>query len=250
MANKRNQILRTYHSAARADYSLVILPVLMIPLVVWALIEIPTVLEAEKGLEWYWFAGAIGALLLFPLWAKIKALLFSRFRVTTDAVLHEHGLISRSSSEIRIQDIRNVVVNQGVLDRIFMVGDISFSSAAGDFEEVQFSKVSRPNLVKEFVKELQRKLSDGVLDDQERAELDEIDRRGRGKKKKAAAEPTPEATPAPARKKQAPAAAPAASDDGDDRDELYRLLAQQEAEGVSDEGEDAEAEAEATTDRS
>lgn len=248
MAKKRNQILRTYHSAARADYSLVILPILLIPLVVWALIQIPVALEAEKGLEWYWFAGAVGALLLFPLWAKAKALLFSRFRVTTDAVLHEHGLISRRSSEIRIRDIRNIVVEQGVMDRLFLVGDIAFSSAAGDQEEVRFLKISKPNQIKEFVKELQHKMSDGVLDDDERAELDAIDGRSKRKKKTAAAAAAqPDDGGLEVETTAPPEPAAASSDDGD-RDELYRLLAEQEAAGVSQDP--AEAEAQAATDRS
>ena len=57
--------------------------------------------------------------------------------------------------EIRIRDIRAINVRQPVLKRIMRIGDIGFSSSAGDEEEVVFIGVANPEVVKTEVRRRQ-----------------------------------------------------------------------------------------------
>lgn len=280
-SRKNAHIVRTYRTAARSELGLIVPSMLLIPAVVYALFYFEQRMR-EVGtdvswLDWRWFAVPVGVLLLFPLWAKFKTRFFSRFRVTLDSVSEEHGLFSKKSSEVRIQDIRNIVVEQSFLDRLLLIGDVYFSSAAGSDTEVRFSSVPRPGRIKELVRDIQNKLKDGELSEAETAEIMAAagakGRRERipsaGEDAAAARARTPAAEPAPAkaggeaagraepsaapvaqsrarseapaaepRREPEPAAAPrkpaTKPSDDDARDELYRLLAEQEADGKSE----------------
>lgn len=284
MAKKKNEshIVRTYRTVARSELGLIVPSVLLIPAILAALIYMRRQLLLNGNdvefMAWWWFAAPVAILLLFPLWAKFKTRFFSRYRVTLDSVVEEHGLFSKASSEIRIQDIRNIVVKQSFLDRVLRMGTVHFSSAAGNAVEVKFRKVAAPNKVKELVRDLQKMLSDGELSD---AEVAEITEKANPRKKK------PEAVGAGEAAARARAATPSkgadkgestgagagngkrassstesdgdgssasgssgavqtaaggsssrpssgASADDEARDELYRLLAEQEADGKAE----------------
>ncbi len=315
MAKKKVHVVRTFHTAARSRHALFVLPVLQIPAVVLLLREFNerlTTAGSDQPVEPHWYIISVVGLLLLPLWAKIHTFLFTRYRVTLDSVVEQQGLFSRHTSEIRIADIRNVVVNQSMLDRIVLIGDVSFSSAAGSGIEVTFRKIARPGRVRDLVKDIQDRISDGTLSADDiaaiRAEADpKLARRERKRAALAAQaenatsattpaaekEPVPResgstpaanvatsagdsdaadddatasddagpgtaAKPSPATEGDAPEkpasgdtgtptagaastpaaddSAPAADKDGDTaRDELYRLLAQQAAEGKAEE---------------
>jgi len=224
-------------------------------------------------------ASLCGFLLLFPLWAKLRAKFFSRYYVTLDSVIEEHGLLSRKSSEIRIRDIRNMVVEQTLVDRIVGVGTLFFSSAAGSHVEVRFIDVSRPRRVGDLVRAIQSKLGDGVLSSEEIADLSAQAGKAPPARPPPSVEPRPEPPPtkrslsldsaesevhsqrgntqtglgaigasgrssAVAESSSATTAdrgaettqgsLAAEADEGETRDELYRLLAEQEEEGESD----------------
>ncbi len=160
-------VVRTYRTVARASLGLIVPPMILIPAVVWAFWMLQKRSEANQvePLPLVWCLIPVGFLLLFPLWAKLKSLAFSRYVVTLDSVVEEHGVFGKTTSEIRIQDIRNIVVKQSFLDRLLLFGNVSFSSAAGTDVEVNFPNVSRPSRIKELVRDIQSRLSDGELDD-------------------------------------------------------------------------------------
>ena len=64
------------------------------------------------------------------------------------------GILSRKEREIRISDIREVGVKQSVLQRIFSLGSISFSSASTGGIEVVFEGVKNPMGIKKQVNEI------------------------------------------------------------------------------------------------
>lgn len=234
--SRGDEILRRYHAAARGEYALFFSPLLTIPLLVLVLHAVVRAVAALDGqteevvdaagevaqsappdTPWWWYAVIVAVCLLFPLWAKIKTVLATRYTVSRDAVMSEEGFISRRSSEIRIRDIRNFTVDQNIIERLLGIGHVAFSSSAGDRDEVIFRKVSRPNDIKRVVRDIQHKVADGVLDTEERAEL--------------GLEAKPAATapaPSPQKKPAAPTTSAGGAVDDDSRDELYRLLAEQE----------------------
>jgi hypothetical protein len=71
--------------------------------------------------------------------------------ITTRRVIDREGLLSKNTSEIMIKDIRQVVVQQTFVDRLFNVGTISFSSSAGDGVEVSMEHVAKPAHVKRVI---------------------------------------------------------------------------------------------------
>lgn len=242
----RDEVLRRYHAAARGEYGLFFSPLWTIPLLVIVLQGVVRAVAALDGqteaavdaagevaqttgpdTPWWWYAILVAFCLLFPLWAKVKTVLSSRYTVSRDAVMSEEGFISRRSSEIRIRDIRNFTVQQNIVERVLNIGHVAFSSSAGDRDEVIFRNVSRPQDVKRVVRDIQHKVADGVLDSDERADLG---------LSAASSETAPAPTPPGAKPSSPKPASPAAptttaggAPDDDSRDELYRLLAEQES---------------------
>lgn len=228
----KSHTIRVYRSVPRSRPGLLYLPLLLLPAVLYGMYrlaqELPALSEnADATLPWYSYATAAGCLLIFPVWAWLSTRFGSRYRITLDSVIEEHGIIGRTASEIRIQDIRNIVVTQSALERVLFMGHVSFSSAAGAGVEVTFSKVARPGAIRDLVRDLQAKLSDGVLTREEASELVGAKRAASlatAPSPRSLPSPEPTRTPKPA---PAPARTASAPQPSDSRDELYRLLAEQ-----------------------
>jgi len=223
-----NKVVRKVHPAARAAYAVMFFFVIGLPLSLVGLWRLDIILkgreagvgadgtaQAASGLPWFVWLIVIFVFFIPPIWVKLKAMLATRFIVTLNSVISEHGMVSRRTSEVRIQDIRNVRVEQSVFDRLASVGDVVFSSAAGDADEVRFNRIGKPHVMRELVNEIRESTRDNFLDDDERQRL------GLASDGSAASKP--------ASKRGAAAAAAKASSAGSDgdRDELYRLLADQ-----------------------
>jgi uncharacterized membrane protein YdbT with pleckstrin-like domain len=78
-----------------------------------------------------------------------------RFRLDADNVESREGVIARKLRSIRLRDLRNIVVNQTLMQRLLGIGDVEFSSSAGSGVEVVFFAVSRPLQIKELAQRLQ-----------------------------------------------------------------------------------------------
>jgi uncharacterized membrane protein YdbT with pleckstrin-like domain len=79
------------------------------------------------------------------------------YKIDNDTIESREGLIARKVKSIRIQDLRNINVNQSLVERILGVGDVEFSSAGGSGIEVVFRGVDRPLEVKALAQRLQGK---------------------------------------------------------------------------------------------
>lgn len=194
------QPLLVLRTSARSKPLLLLLPIPIVFLTEWLLWKayadwFPTWFETEHTLPWYAYALVALFAALFPLWAKVSTWLGSRYTVTLESVTEERGLLSRTSSEVRIRDIRNMVVQQTAMNRLLGIGSVAFSSAAGDKAEVTFRDVPRPHAVRDLVRGIQDRLADGVLSDAERHEV----HAGMGRAGRLAAAP-----PAPAAANGAP----------------------------------------------
>lgn len=134
-------------------------------LVVWPILAIPGLIILLKNTFWeempfLWMLIFTGVLLLFPAYAWLKTRFYT-YVVRNDAVYCRKGLLSRDSNEIRIADIRAINVRQSLSARILRVGDVGFSSAAGDEEEVTFAGIPDPIGVKKLVQGRMAELKSG-----------------------------------------------------------------------------------------
>jgi len=78
-----------------------------------------------------------------------------RFMVDDENIESHRGIIARNVKSIRIRDLRNINVNQTIMQRILGVGDVEFSSAAGGGVEVIFFGVDHPLQVKDLAHDQQ-----------------------------------------------------------------------------------------------
>ncbi len=63
----------------------------------------------------------------------------------TNRRLHiKKGIVSRTIQETRLERVQNVNVTQGVIQRIFQIGDVDFDTAAGDDYNFIFAGVAEP----------------------------------------------------------------------------------------------------------
>ena len=77
----------------------------------------------------------------------------------TNRRLHiKKGIVSRTIQETRLERVQNVNVSQGVIQRIFQIGDVDFDTAAGDDYNFIFAGVAEPQEVVEKVDEATRSL--------------------------------------------------------------------------------------------
>lgn len=77
------------------------------------------------------------------------------YTIDSETIESREGLIARKVKSIRVQDLRNINVNQSLWQRIVGVGDVEFSSAGGSGIEVVFRGVNRPLEVKQLAQRMQ-----------------------------------------------------------------------------------------------
>ncbi len=81
------------------------------------------------------------------------------YTINGETIESREGLIARKVKSIRIQDLRNINVNQSLWQRLVGVGDVEFSSAGGSGIEVSFRGVNDPLQVKSLAQRMQGKTS-------------------------------------------------------------------------------------------
>jgi uncharacterized membrane protein YdbT with pleckstrin-like domain len=97
------------------------------------------------------FWGAV--FVAYPLASKAA----SSFRLTSERVTSETGLLSRKRSEVDVSDVRNIQVKQGVIQRMMGVGNVGISSAGQSGVEVVLRGVLDPDGVAELVRRARKK---------------------------------------------------------------------------------------------
>lgn len=74
-----------------------------------------------------------------------------RYELTTRRAVTREGLVSRHTSEIQLDDVRNVVVQRSVADRLLGLGSISLSTAGQAGMEITFRSIRDPQRVADLV---------------------------------------------------------------------------------------------------
>lgn len=81
----------------------------------------------------------------------VIACLRYRYELTTQRALSREGLLSRNTSEIQLDDVRNVVVQRSVADRLLGLGSVSLSTAGQAGMEITFRSIRDPERVADLV---------------------------------------------------------------------------------------------------
>jgi uncharacterized membrane protein YdbT with pleckstrin-like domain len=95
----------------------------------------------------------LGALLLIG-WIRLDRSA-RKYVVTNRRVSVEYGIISKQSTELRIQDIRSINLTTSGLAGLAGIGRVEFSSAASDDAEVIFWNTPGAEKIRDLVRSLQ-----------------------------------------------------------------------------------------------
>ena len=99
------------------------------------------------------FGGLVLAAAIYGYVCMVRSMAF--YLVTPRRVEIIYGLITKSSNEVRVKDIRTINVRKRGFKGLLGVGDVEFSSSGGDGSEVVFRDVWAAQSVKALVRELQ-----------------------------------------------------------------------------------------------
>jgi len=117
------------------------------------------------GLALSWFAGsreahailvwaALAPSLLAVIWAVswwISAHMWIKLSISNKRTVQHEGIVTRRTSEVLHDHVRNVEIEQGFIQRILGTGSIGISSAGQDDIEIQVKDIPNPYKVKELI---------------------------------------------------------------------------------------------------
>jgi uncharacterized membrane protein YdbT with pleckstrin-like domain len=89
-------------------------------------------------------------IIVIPLWWL--ACLCTRLTVTETRTILRTGILSKDTNEVRHCDVRNIRVQQDVLQRVFGVGEIGISSAGQADIELVVSGIPSPQSIADAIR--------------------------------------------------------------------------------------------------
>lgn len=96
------------------------------------------------------------ALLALVLVAGYVKRLFTTYTISNHRLHIRRGIIARAEQQTQINRVQNVNTHQSVLQRMLMIGDVNFDTAAGDDYDFEFAGVASPAAVVDAVHRAQR----------------------------------------------------------------------------------------------
>jgi uncharacterized membrane protein YdbT with pleckstrin-like domain len=101
-------------------------------------------------------------LLVLVLVAGYIKRLFTTYTISNHRLHIRRGIIARAEQQTQINRVQNVNTHQSVLQRMLMIGDVNFDTAAGDDYDFEFGGVASPAAVVEAVHRAQRESDSGA----------------------------------------------------------------------------------------
>jgi len=77
---------------------------------------------------------------------------FTTLTVTDDRTIYQRGFVSRETSEVQHNDVRNIQLDQSFVQRILRVGGVSISSSGQDDLEVVAKRLPNPKRIIELIR--------------------------------------------------------------------------------------------------
>ncbi len=94
----------------------------------------------------------IGALILIFWFLRCVA---TSLMVTTKRTVFRRGILAKRTNEVRHKDVRNIKVEQSILQRLFGVGDIAISSSGQSEMEIMVSGIPGPQKIADLIRQHQ-----------------------------------------------------------------------------------------------
>ncbi len=95
---------------------------------------------------------ALGGIYLLIRWLQS---VFHKMTVTSKRTILRDGIISKRTSEVQHDDVRNIQVDQSIPARLLGIGDLAISSAGQDTLEIQIKAIPDPDKVVAMIRERQ-----------------------------------------------------------------------------------------------
>jgi len=92
---------------------------------------------------------ALGVLLLMRIWIRVKS---CSYRLTTQRLFVRRGWFAKHVNELELYRVKDVVVDQGALQRLLGYGTITVLADDDTTPEVDLVNISRPTEVKEMIR--------------------------------------------------------------------------------------------------
>jgi uncharacterized membrane protein YdbT with pleckstrin-like domain len=86
----------------------------------------------------------IGAAMVFLVIRPFVKWAFTQYVLTNERLITRSGMIARTGIEIPLENITNVVFNQGIIERLLKAGDLLIESA-GESGQSRFRDIPRPD---------------------------------------------------------------------------------------------------------
>jgi hypothetical protein len=110
---------------------------------------------AWKDMRWLAYislAPTVAAVVWAGIWT-VSAFFWVRLVISNKRTVREEGIITRTTSEVLHDHVRNVEIRQSFLQRITNVGWIGISSAGQDDIEIQVKDIPSPYRIKKLIDE-------------------------------------------------------------------------------------------------
>lgn len=112
--------------------------------------------------HWHYFWSWVWGILLLPVGIGliiILGIVIDRARrvyiITGRNVILQYGILAKSTSEVRIKDIRSISVTRSGIAGMMGIGSVEFSSAASDRAEVIFANIAEADIVRDIIRDAQ-----------------------------------------------------------------------------------------------
>jgi membrane protein YdbS with pleckstrin-like domain len=92
---------------------------------------------------------ALGMLLLLLVWIQVKS---CSYRLTNERLFIRRGWLAKHVNELELYRVKDVVVNQGFLQRLLGYGNITVLADDDTTPEVDLVRISSPTKVKEMIR--------------------------------------------------------------------------------------------------
>lgn len=92
---------------------------------------------------------ALGGLLLLLVWLRVKS---CNYRLTTQRLFVRRGWLAKNVHELELYRVKDVVVNQGILQRVLGYGTITVLADDDSTPEMGLVGISQPTKIKEMIR--------------------------------------------------------------------------------------------------
>jgi len=103
----------------------------------------------------------VGLLVLLLVVGYVKRL-FTTYTITNIRLHIRRGIVARAEQQTQLNRVQNVNTHQSALQRMLLIGNVDFDTAAGDDYDFSFKGVASPHEVVEAVHRAQREADAAV----------------------------------------------------------------------------------------